>query len=100
SSKSRRPLFPYTTLFRSIGVVFISQPLLTELDMRLRTHMSTLSYTYLDALLGLVPARTHSAERALRREHESLLSDWARASLAFRSEEHTSELQSRVDLVC
>src|SRR5262249_29408786 len=39
--------------------------------------------TYLDALLGLVPARTHSAERALRREHESLLSDWARASLAF-----------------
>ena len=67
----------------AIGVVFISQPLLTELDMRLRTHMSSLSFTYLDALLGLVPARTHSAERALRREHESLLSDWARASLAF-----------------
>jgi ABC-type bacteriocin/lantibiotic exporter with double-glycine peptidase domain len=67
----------------ALGLAFISQPLLTERDMRLRTHASTLSYTYLDALLGLVPVRTHSAERALRREHESLVGDWARASLAF-----------------
>jgi ABC-type bacteriocin/lantibiotic exporter with double-glycine peptidase domain len=67
----------------AVGLAFIPQPLLTERDMRLRTHTSTLSYTYLDALLGLVPVRTHSAERALRREHESLVGDWARASLAF-----------------
>jgi ATP-binding cassette subfamily B protein len=67
----------------AVGLAFLSQPLLTERDMRLRTQTSTLSYAYLDALLGLVPIRTHSAERALRREHEGLVGDWARASLAF-----------------
>src|SRR5258708_5758731 len=58
------------------------QPLLTERDLRVRNHTGALSRFYLDALLGLVPVRTHRAERALRREHESLLVEWARASFS------------------
>src|SRR4029077_5006221 len=51
-------------------------------DLRVRNHTGALSRFYLDALLGLVPVRTHGAERALRREHEGLLVEWARASFS------------------
>jgi ATP-binding cassette subfamily B protein len=55
-------------------------PLLQGLDLRVRTHAGALSRFYLDALLGLGAVRAHGAERAVRREHEGLLVDWARAS--------------------
>ena len=64
----------------AVGLPLMVQPLLTERDLRVRNHTGALSRFYLDALLGLVPVRTHRAERALRREHESLLVEWARAS--------------------
>lgn len=67
----------------AVGFSFVTQPLLSERDMRLRTHTGALSRFYLDALLGLIPVRAHSAERAVRREHESLLVEWARAGQAF-----------------
>ena len=39
------------------------------------------------ALLGLIPIRTHTAERAVRREHEGLLVRWSAACLAlYRAE--------------
>jgi len=66
----------------AVGLPLVVQPLLTERDLRVRNHTGALSRFYLDALLGLVPVRTHRAERALRREHESLLVEWARASFA------------------
>ena len=52
-----------------------------EREMRLFTHNGTLSRFYLDALLGLIPARLHGAERSMRREHEMLLTEWTRSSL-------------------
>jgi ATP-binding cassette subfamily B protein len=52
---------------------------LIERDLRVRTHAGALTRFYLDALLGLVPIRAHAAERAVRREHESLLGEWALA---------------------
>lgn len=64
----------------AIGVPLAAQPLLNERDLRVRSHSGALHSFYLDALLGLVPIRTHSAERAVRREHESLLVEWARSS--------------------
>ncbi len=67
----------------AIGLSFATQPILAERDMRLRTHIGALSRFYLDALLGLTPLRTHRAERAVRREHESLLVEWFRASMEF-----------------
>lgn len=58
------------------------QPSITERDMRLRGHGAALSRFILDSLLGLIPARTHGAERAIRREHENLLAEWVRAGRA------------------
>jgi len=63
----------------AIGLPLIANPLLTERDLRLRTHMGALGRFYLDALMGLVPIRTHGAERSVRAEHESLLVEWVRA---------------------
>jgi ABC-type bacteriocin/lantibiotic exporter with double-glycine peptidase domain len=60
------------------------QPLLWERDMRLQNHAGALSRFFLDAFLGLVPLRTHRAEDALRREHGSLLAEWARAGFGLQ----------------
>lgn len=57
------------------------QPILVERNLRVRAHNGALMRFYLDALLGLVPIRAHGAEMAVRREHESLLTQWVRASL-------------------
>ncbi len=73
------PLALLIILFAA-SVAFLSQPILAERDLRVRTHTSALSRFYLDALLGLLPIRAHSAERAVRREHEMLLVEWVRAS--------------------
>jgi len=63
-----------------IVVPFAFNPLLQGLDLRVRTHEGALGRFYLDALLGLAAIRAHGAGRAVRREHEGLLVDWARAS--------------------
>ncbi|HVK39614.1 MAG TPA: ATP-binding cassette domain-containing protein [Candidatus Kapabacteria bacterium] len=65
-----------------LGLPFLAQPILAEQDLRARTHVGALGRFYLDALLGLIAIRTHGAERSVRREHESLLVEWARASFA------------------
>ena len=65
----------------AVGLPLVAQPVLMERDLRVRNHNGALSHFYLDALIGLVAVRTHGAERALRREHESLLIKWASASL-------------------
>jgi ABC-type bacteriocin/lantibiotic exporter with double-glycine peptidase domain len=64
----------------AIGLPIAFTPLLSGLDLRVRTHVGALGRFYLDALLGLVAVRAHGAERAVRREHEGLLVEWARAS--------------------
>ncbi|HEV7392586.1 MAG TPA: cysteine peptidase family C39 domain-containing protein, partial [Burkholderiales bacterium] len=56
------------------------QPLLNERDLRVRNHAGALNGFYLDALLAVVPIRTHRAEHAVRRQHEGLLVEWARSS--------------------
>jgi ABC-type bacteriocin/lantibiotic exporter with double-glycine peptidase domain len=65
----------------AVGLPLLVQPLLAEHDLRVRNHAGALSRFYLDALLGLVPVRAHGAERAVRREHESLLVEWTHAGL-------------------
>lgn len=65
----------------ALAIPLASQPLLMERDLRLRTHAGALTHFYLDALLGLVAIHTHGGQPALRREHESLLTEWARAGL-------------------
>jgi ABC-type bacteriocin/lantibiotic exporter with double-glycine peptidase domain len=67
--------------FAALAIPLASQPLLIERDLRLRTHAGALTHFYLDALLGLVAIHTHGGQPAVRREHESLLTEWARAGL-------------------
>jgi ATP-binding cassette subfamily B protein len=67
--------------FAALAIPLASQPLLMERDLRLRTHAGALTHFYLDALLGLVAIHTHGGQPAVRREHESLLTDWARAGI-------------------
>ncbi len=64
----------------SIALPLVVQRPLAELDLRYRSHAGALGRFYLDALRGLTAVRTHGAERAVRREHESLLVEWARAA--------------------
>jgi ATP-binding cassette subfamily B protein len=64
------------TMMRSAG----------ERSLRARTHMVALDRFYLDALVGVVPIRVHGAQRAVRREHESLLVEWARAALGMHAQ--------------
>ena len=63
------------------ALLLAMQPLLTERDLRVRTHAGALGRFSLDALLGLTAVRTHGAERAMQREYESLLVEWTRAGL-------------------
>jgi ATP-binding cassette subfamily B protein len=69
-------------LFICLCVPFVSYRLLDEAMARMRILGATLYRFYLDALLGVVPIRVHGAERAVRREHEGILTEWVRSSLA------------------
>lgn len=64
----------------AITLPLLTQPLLNERDLRVRSHSGALFSFYLDALLGLVPIRTHRAEQAVSREHEGLLVEWTKSS--------------------
>ena len=66
-----------------VGVSLLTQSWLKEQDLRFRSHIGALSRFYLDALLGLVPIRTHRAERSISVEHESMLVKWSRAGMNF-----------------
>src|SRR5438874_9904452 len=85
----RSTLFPYTTLFRSRIVPFQEYPVTTRADM--------------DETAGLVRehGRKFTAEIGDVRDMQFLRSVAERTEAhGGRSEEHTSELQSRRDLVC
>src|SRR5207249_11127924 len=85
-------LFPYTTLFRSIGDQLLKKrfPLGAVIPVGRRQSPRA------PALGGAPPRSAGCAGRRARRTTVELPSNGIRA----RSEEHTSELQSRFDLVC
>jgi len=68
----------------SAAIPLSAQAALAERDLRFRSHGGALSRFYLDALLGLTAIRAHGADRAIRRQQESLLREWARAGLGLR----------------
>ncbi len=72
--------FAITIALCALLLPLIWQPTLIERDLRVRTHGGALARMTLDALLGLMPIRSHNAQTAIRREHESLLVEWTRAS--------------------
>src|SRR3712207_7882162 len=80
----RSTLFPYTTLFRSKGTESIAAEL-TERGLRVRPYHA-----------GLKKSEREDTQRAFMDDELDVVV----ATTAFRSEEHTSELQSRQYLVC
>ncbi|MBU0505649.1 ATP-binding cassette domain-containing protein [bacterium] len=66
----------------SFFVPLFLQPMLTERDLKARNQASALRRFYLDALIGLVPIRTHAASTTVRREHENLLLNWIQTKLS------------------
>src|SRR5687768_18277137 len=79
----RSTLFPYTTLFRSPSTLGIGTP-------HLRSRVMARGWKPLSSQDLVI-------DRALRLQPPFLL---ASSNHAARSEEHTSELQSRLHLVC
>jgi ABC-type transport system involved in cytochrome bd biosynthesis fused ATPase/permease subunit len=69
------------TAVLAVGIPLAAHPLLASRDLRWRSHAGALSRFHLDALLGWTAIRAHGAEGAMRREHGSLLAEWARAGL-------------------
>jgi ATP-binding cassette subfamily B protein len=69
------------TVTAALLPAFATQSMLAERDLRVRSHAAGLTRFYLDAMLGLIAIRAHSAERSLRREHEKLLGEWAQAAV-------------------
>ncbi|MBF0120228.1 MAG: ATP-binding cassette domain-containing protein [Desulfobacterales bacterium] len=71
------------------ALVFIILPMITfylfynEQSIQLFLLDGAISQSYLDSLLGLVPIRAHRAEQSIRREHEGLMIDWAKAAVSF-----------------
>lgn len=65
----------------AVVVPLAGQPLLVERDLRFREYSGSLTRFYLDALLGIVPVRTHGAGPALRWLQSSQLRLWADAGL-------------------
>src|SRR5260370_31566392 len=80
----RSTLFPYTTLFRSRGGRF---------DVRRAQRRSR-------ARSASVPACVRCKSRVRRRETDPIRADRCADRDSARSEEHTSELQSHLNLVC
>src|SRR5258708_17520269 len=84
----RSTLFPYTTLFRSCEPVARTSVSAATVD---NTESRSLAFRKVFLASRLLP-RVFTKELVLR--------SWLRASTVFRSEEHTSELQSPDHLVC
>src|SRR5437870_9139660 len=87
---NRRPprstLFPYTTLFRSSA----EKPQIKMLRVRLRATAAS----------ARSACANQAAQKCGRNSASSSASETSNASGPIRSEEHTSELQSRGHLVC
>src|SRR5207247_11165847 len=100
SSHSSSPLFPYTTLFRSYRSIV--RPLLDYID---RVENEEQPDWLTVVLPEVVPARWwhnifHNQTALAIKAALLFRPNVVVTSVPYRSEEHTSELQSRVDLVC
>src|SRR5699024_12555484 len=80
-------LFPYTTLFRSLSKRRLAQSSVSRLDVVV-------------SKLGEIMKSTHDELDPVPLPYVSGLNGTNASQQTHRSEEHTSELQSRFDLVC
>lgn len=69
-------------LLAAVALPWAAQPILAERELRERTHAGGLARFYLDALIGLIAVRAHSAEQTFARQFESRVAQWGFAALA------------------
>src|SRR5690606_41569108 len=85
------PLFPYATLFRSTSLYFS----ITASGFFIGTFMEILVYfPFLDSVVVM------TAPRLSKNDAMATIFCLSEGTINLRSEEHTSELQSRENLVC
>src|SRR3712207_8422592 len=95
----RSTLFPYTTLFRSRGEVSIRD--LVRNSLRMRPDRIVVGEVRGGESLDMLQAMNTGHDGSLSTVHANSPRDAvARLETLVRSEEHTSELQSRQYLVC
>jgi ATP-binding cassette subfamily B protein len=73
------------------AIPLLGHSFVAERDLRARTHTGALARFHLDALLGRTAIEAHGAAGTIEREHEGLLSEWARAVLALQRASITIE---------
>jgi ATP-binding cassette subfamily B protein len=82
-----RASWPYViaAIVACLLLPLVTQRALSERDARVRAFDGALTRFYLDALLGVVPVRTHGAGPAIRREHDRMLHEYGRTFLGLLS---------------
>src|SRR5207247_6062697 len=86
--------FPYTTLFRSSAHVLLERSV-QIVNLFLHSPNGLSRALHVGCFFAVTARRPRRRRGSVQRRHEA-----ADVERAGRSEEHTSELQSRVDLVC
>ncbi len=66
-----------------LASAFFIYSMLTERDLRTRTHLGALSRFYLDSLRGSEAIWSHGAENAMSSEQEELLTRWWHSNMQF-----------------
>jgi ATP-binding cassette subfamily B protein len=66
------------------GIPLLGNIVISERDLKARTHTGALTRFHLDALLGRTAIEAHGAARTVEREHDRLLAEWVRASLSLQ----------------
>src|SRR5690606_39455930 len=95
----RPPLFPYTTLFRSNPDILVYDTSGVYTDPNLAIDLNKGLPNVREAWIE-ERQDTERLETLTSKFGQERLKDIRTAEIRFRSEEHTSELQSRENLVC
>jgi ATP-binding cassette subfamily B protein len=66
------------------GIPLLGNLMISERDLKVRTHAGALTRFHLDALLGRTAIEAHGAEKTIEQEHDRLLAEWVRASFALQ----------------
>src|SRR5690606_41828453 len=96
----RSPLFPYTTLFRSRQVFFEDNSIVHVSEYEGDAARRPLTFDEVQALFDAADGLAARIRSRRRKGAVQAVRDAALLKCVYRSEEHTSELQSRENLVC
>src|SRR5256884_9994827 len=94
----RSPLFPYTTLFRSMAAPVLAEASTATAPLAYQSKTNSSEDHVINKTMDLYAPVFLIAGSIAVEAIATMLTHGRKAS--FRSEEHTSELQSRLHLVC